>query len=320
MKATVEPSTGKSKRLLPGWASVLVSSISLLLVIFLLADARSEIAAQLSRLNIGFLLLGLGLGMTATFVGFLSFAAILVPMLDAPMRLGRLGHLHFTAQLLKHLPGRVFGIAYQIGAGREGSSAAWIAANGLHILLTLYTACVVSACVLLWPSHPAGAAIVLAAGSAAWLLAWRSPLPQRLLRWSEGKHGRVHRLVRSLTTPMSRLGNGDHLRILGWMMISWIAYFLAWAAYGLAATDLGALEGVLMSARYNLAWLVGYVTLVTPSGIGIREAAFLAMGDGFSASQLAYGVLIGRLSLLLIDFMLGLIFLPFHVAPNDDTE
>nr|WP_225562337.1 MULTISPECIES: lysylphosphatidylglycerol synthase domain-containing protein [unclassified Pseudoxanthomonas] len=295
----------------------MISIGSMAIVVYLLGRSGKEILLQLSRIDMGFMFAGLGLGALATLSGFLSFSRILSPMLDTPMSFGRLGHLHFTGQMLKHLPGRVFGIAYQIGAGNEASSSAWISANALHILLTLYTACIVSAGVLLWSRYPVTASLVVVLGVLGWFAVLRSPLLHRLAGKSSRLEGRFVGLARSLASSVARLEARDHLRIMGWMMLSWLVYFLAWAFYGLAVASMGAGDGILMCAHYNLAWIVGYITLVTPSGIGVREGAFMAMGGAFSPSELAYGVLVGRVSLLLIDLFLSLLFLPFHGTANE---
>ncbi len=63
-----------------------------------------------------------------------------------------------------------------------------------------------------------------------------------------------------------------------------------------------------------LAWFVGYVSLLTPSGLGIRELVFVWLANEFPPDAVALMAVIGRISLLAIDLVMGLIFCALRAA------
>jgi uncharacterized membrane protein YbhN (UPF0104 family) len=68
----------------------------------------------------------------------------------------------------------------------------------------------------------------------------------------------------------------------------------------------GPLDGLVLCALYSLAWALGFLVIVTPSGLGVRELAFAAMARDFPPEIIAYTVVVARLGLLGADMLLGL--------------
>jgi uncharacterized membrane protein YbhN (UPF0104 family) len=66
-----------------------------------------------------------------------------------------------------------------------------------------------------------------------------------------------------------------------------------------------------MCAYYMVAWFVGYVSLLTPSGLGVRELVFAWLAKDFPPDAVALMAVVGRVSLLAVDLALGLAFAPF---------
>ena len=72
-----------------------------------------------------------------------------------------------------------------------------------------------------------------------------------------------------------------------------------------AAISLAVLAMLAGAATY--AWLAGFVVPVAPGGLGIREAAILAMcGSGIPAAGLVVAVIVLRLASVLGDMGFGL--------------
>ena len=305
---------------MPTWASVLVMLAGIGWALYLLRGSWREFSLLLPAIRPGWLALGLTAGVAATFTGFLSFRCIIAAMLGTPMPLSRHGHLFFTSQILKHVPGRIAGVAYQIGNTRRSTPAApWIAANLMHTALTLYTAVIVSAS-LLFATRPWLMFLMLAVGTAIWLAGSLCGLPHRINSLLPLHEGRIWNALRRLAQLTAEIPHSAHLKIFGWMILSWALYTLAWVAYGLAHPALGAEGGVHFCALYNLAWLAGYLSLVTPSGLGVREAVFASLALNADPASIAYGMLVGRFSLLLIDSILAIIFSPFSRSHDANPQ
>ena len=114
----------------------------------LLLDAWPELVTSLGKLNSSWLLLTLGGNIFAAYLGFEAFRALL--LIIRPRHEGRrfLGHLYFTGQLMKHWPGRVWGVAYQYSKSPTVSLAEWVAVSATYMILTTVIALWVAAIVL----------------------------------------------------------------------------------------------------------------------------------------------------------------------------
>ena len=90
--------------------------------------------------------------------------------------------------------------------------------------------------------------------------------------------------------------------------------------YGIAWPSLTALDGIRLCGIYTLAWFFGYISFVSPSGLGVREAAFFLLAKDFPPDAIAGMALLGRVTLLLVDIILGLIYLYAGNGSNATTQ
>lgn len=295
------------------WKRVLATLVvlaSLLWVLWLLEDAWVGLARELRELHSLSLLAGLALGSIATYLGFIGFRLLLPELSGRVMPLPQLAHLYFVAQLMKHLPGRFWGIAYQVAVTRgQIAASSWLAANLLHMLLMMYLAVVISGAALIG-TH----SLLLAA---AWVMFWLAAcivpwLPRCRLRLTAvtlpGRWPFARKLQDAVSTLFS-IRPRVFARVVFVLFSSWVIYLAAWGLYASAHPSMDFADGVRMCALYSVAWLAGYLAFVTPSGIGVRELVFAVVSSGFPSSAVAYGIVIGRLSLLFIDLALALLFI-----------
>ncbi|MBA8888382.1 hypothetical protein FHW12_002615 [Dokdonella fugitiva] len=276
----------------------------------LVAQALPDIAAHYDQIDPLRLLFALLLAVVASWFTFLAFARLLPALRVEGYRLRELAHLYFTAQLFKHLPGRIWGIGYQwMAGGRTASLGSWVQANVLHTLLATYFA--------LWSSTIAIASFIRPlAGGAAFLvgalgcaLLWSAPRLLMALPWIGP---RARRRFGDDSLPVSAiLPPEDKLHILLLFAVSWLACYASWYVNGMAYAPLGGAGGVRMCAYYMVAWFVGYVSLLTPSGLGVRELVFAWLAQDFPNDAIVLMAVVGRVSLLFVDLVLGLLFAPF---------
>lgn len=187
------------------------------------------------------------------------------------------GAIYGRGVLLKYLPGSVFQyVSRQLGGAGAGLEQARLAKAslsevGLHVVSSMS----VAATCLSAGRQPllAGGALALVAG-ASWLS--RRPL----------------------------------LRALACQIGAFSAFAGAGALLAGALLPAGGIALSLFAALFLLAWLAGFVVPIAPGGIGVREAALLALaGPGVAAGPLLLTVLALRIASVLGDLSYGLIAL-----------
>jgi len=289
-----------------------VTLFSVAWVVWLLAEIWPELAAHRDEIKWLLLLSGLALSLGASFLAFEAFVAFVRIVGIFGLNRRELAHLHFTGQLLKHLPGRVWGFGYQWVAGSSaGSIGEWLGANFGHMALASFFA-LWSACLALGLARGAIAALfVLCLGSLAYVLGWSmisSALAMRTLERLPGKFGKLGHRIRYL---VDRTSASSRVWLFLLFSLSSVLYYSSWVLYGASYPPLGMSGGMYLCAYYLLAWFVGYVSLVTPSGIGVRELVFVWLANDFPGDAVAVAAIVGRVSLLVVDVLLGLAFAPF---------
>jgi glycosyltransferase 2 family protein len=290
-------------------AAGLVSLASLVWVSLLLMDAWPSLAEQGPKIDLTMMAMGLGLALLASGLTFLAFVSIFRTAESSTLELRELAHLYFAAQLLKHLPGRVWGIGYQWAAGRKTHSLlSWLRANILHGVLATYFALWGATMVLACGNGFALALLSLAGGVGGYFVLWKCA---SVIQWISFRLGR-HVRPRGLLEILPAIPVPARIRLFALFAASWIVYFAGWFFYGEAYLPIGGEAGLQMCALYLLAWFVGYVSLLTPSGLGVRELAFAWLAKDFPPDAVALMAVIGRVGLLAVDLLLGAIFVPFQ--------
>ena len=65
----------------------------------------------------------------------------------------------------------------------------------------------------------------------------------------------------------------------------------------------------LLCASYSLAWVIGYLTMITPGGLGVREAGFFALAAPLmSLPELTFLAVFLRLWQILVETLMFLAF------------
>lgn len=191
---------------------------------------------------------------------------------DARLPLGSATRIWFISNLGRYIPGKIWQIsAMGMMTHREGVSA--VAATSASIMVNLVN--IVSGVLVVFATGagmldvavPAGritaaTLVVLAiAGlfSVPSLVAW-------LARRAASVTGRQIELPGSLTPRVVALGLVGTL--LGWLLYGFAFQLFALGVLGSAASG----SSADYIAVYTASYLVGYLTLIAPGGIGVREA------------------------------------------------
>lgn len=279
---------------------------------WLLSDALPNLQHNLSKLNLGWFTFTVVGNIVSGYLAFEAFRFLFNHM--QPGKYGRLelAHLYFTGQLMKHVPGRIWGVAYQSYIGRGTTMAEWVSVNSVYmILISGFGFWVVSSSVAFSARWHWGAATVVIGAGVYWFT-WQRGLLEFLLSGARKvRLTPIQRLCDAMR-PFVNVGGRLKVQFGAWMAASWLVYFLAWASFGMAWPGLSAAGGVQLCAFYTAAWMVGYLSLITPSGIGVRELTFVLLANQFPGDAVAAMAVLGRVVLLLVDLVLGAIFIIFR--------
>ncbi len=262
-------SGGKGARRASTAVGVVLGVAALAFVVRSIAAERTQIADAFATADVGWLVLGAvgaAVGMTAIALPWRRAIALLGDDMPAREVVGR----YYVGEIGKYLPGGVWPIL-----GRGELAVRWgvsrVAAYG-SVLLSLLALYLAAALVV-----TAGLPVLLAGDDGTGPIVVVLLLPLGLVALHPAILRRVlglgERLIRRpLALPTPAWGASVGLVLL---------YLPAWFAIGGAtwavarALDPGA--GILdVGVAAVLSWLVGFVLIPVPGGVGVREAAFVA--------------------------------------------
>ena len=280
------------------WARPLFVVAAVALAVVALVGDGHAAAHRASDIGAPRLLLATVAALAGLYASALAWRALLAG-LGARLAVRPALDVFFVGQLGKYLPGSVFAVVGQVQrAGAAGVSRTAVAATAvLTMVMNVASGALVAAGLL--PFADAGALghhpeLLVALPVALAVLHPRvlGPLLDRGLR-----------LVRRPPLPAPPAGRAI-LVALAWSLVVWACYGAhIWALAGGLGAHGGRLP-LLATGGYALAWTAGFLFVVAPAGIGVREAALvLALRPVLGApAALAVGV-VSRLLMTLADLV-----------------
>ena len=214
------------------------------------------------------------------------------------------------ANLGRWLPGKVWSVgALSVLAAREGVSGT--AAAGAAVLGTLlnigagFAVAVISGADRLDSVYEGFriAALTATAVFVAGALALPVILPP-VLRWFALKRGMP---VASRQLTSTTLWGATAINV-----VSWLGYGLAFALFARGVTPQITGEPTLFIAAYAASYLIGFLAIFSPGGLGVREAALSVILVGLGAAGQGDAVILGvtsRLWLTVLEVLPGLVCL-----------
>ena len=205
-------------------------------------------------------------------LGFMMLAwRSLLADLGSPLRLRPATKIMFIGQLGKYVPGMVWAFAAQVELAREYKvpRRRSASATAITVAVTLTTGLIVAAVTLPLTSHSAARHYWWVLACAPLLLVCLHPKLLGAALDLVLKLARLPPLERRVSLP-------GLARALGWTALGWACYGLQ--LWLLVADVSGRGAGVLLLSvgAYALAWSVGFVLVIFPSGVGPRELALIA--------------------------------------------
>lgn len=190
----------------------------------------------------------------------------------APVRQATLLRIWFLSNLARYIPGKIFQFlaVAQLSRAAGLSAAVLLTSLLVHTGLALLSAVVLGAWTLSGALLPA--ASPLAVGGLTTAVALLLVHPTAINRTlSTGS--------RLLRRPMIRwrAGWAGGILLLGLSVLSWLFYGAAYALFIAALTPVPLTALPVLAGVNALSFVAGYLALVTPGGLGVREAAMTGL-------------------------------------------
>jgi hypothetical protein len=278
-------------------------------IAYLLARDWQELReglAEWSWSNTGWLSLSLGLLSLSLLPNFYLYRILFES--HTQERFPFLMPVYFSSQVVRYLPGRFFGVVYQIAEFQNRASAFAVVRTNLEQMFIYFGGnFIVSVGILLLFEIPPWLAIGLALTGIACLL-WmlNASLPNRVIQILTSRFPSRFEKYREVIGSHQPFSFRQNLQFFTLFVLSWIIYLAAWVALGNAIPGMvGGIDSLVHCAHYTLSWIVGFVSLVTPSGLGVRESVFIFLNqDREAASTLAFLAIVLRFWLMAADLLL----------------
>lgn len=204
---------------------------------------------------------------------------------------------YFVGQLGKYVPGGIWPVVGRSEMARRSGASGTVAygSTALSLALTYLAA----------PLTAAGALLTGAGGGED--VRWQAiialvpfavaVLHPRVAGWALGALRRLSRREVPLPVPAW----GTSIALLAWHVAAWIG--IGTSTWLIAATlDPESIDLRNLLFATTLAWLVGFLAIGVPGGIGVREAVFIAAASSLSSTGVAAAVaVVARFMFIVVD-------------------
>lgn len=255
------------------------------------------------------------LASASTFAGYAVLIAtwrLLLRTWGSPLGAWDATRIWFVSSLGKYIPGKVWSIGAMAVLAKE-AGASPVAATGSAIIMQLVN---IAAGFAVLAFAGAGEMLALYPGArvAAWIAIaltavglWLGP---QLLSWAAATAGK---LVRRPMPDMPTITRGTLLLVFFANVIAWLAYGIGFGIFWSALLGRGGGISVAALAVFTASYLVGFLVLPAPGGIGVREATLVALLLSLRLATPADAALLAatsRIWLTLLEILPGLALLP----------
>lgn len=210
---------------------------------------------------------------------------------------------YFLGALGKYVPGGIWPVvgraelARREGVGRGPAYAATLLSLAATYLAAAVVAGAAAVVVLGGARSAPPATSAVAAGTVVLAIVGLAGLHPRLLRIALGLLERLRGRPVELVLPAWRTSAG----LVATIAPAWLAITVA---TGLVLAALGVQVPIVdLVLATTVAWLVGFLAVGVPGGVGVREAVFVALLPGVSVGSLAAAALVSRLVFVVVDLI-----------------
>lgn len=233
-------------------------------------SARAELIAAVSSASLSFAALTVFATLASNLVVWFVFHA----SVGNESTRAQTARMFFGGQVAKYLPGKVWGIVYQATVKSSDVPVGnIIQANIVTYALTVLSTVFATAALLVYPSSLLIAVVVIVIGAILSAYLFSSDHLYRVIQ-------QVSRLSKrfELTSnvPLIDFSISFRFAVYGLLVCSYVLsnLFLLFIFFEFSLED-----ALQLTAYLGIAWLAGIVVAITPSGLGVREVVFVALGS-----------------------------------------
>ncbi len=224
-----------------------------------------------------------------------------------------LAHAYASAQIARYLPGKIFGLMLESSILHRRVPAGAILAANLVQMLMIYAWSTALGTSIIWAWH-AGSALPLILIPAALAVLWWA----HHAAWAERTVPHISRRLRPRATVVASVPvHANATGATALIAVQWLPFIVLW--HLLAGASAGWNGAAVLASCYLLSSIFGSLLLVVPSGVVVREAAFVSLGlfCGFDAAELLSWSLIVRMLLTAGDLLCALLFWALAKTAHD---
>lgn len=206
---------------------------------------------------------------------------------------------YLTSQVVRYLPGKIWGIFYQVQAmSKWVQTSDTVKINIEQFLLSHMNSIAIAACLYMYYSKGIGAAlIVLVVAMTIVFLFIRSSFLHTAISTFSGSPSATNE-----SFAVKKYNRKDGL-VFSLFQVEWIIYILACAM--ILPENYYLNEVIIVAVIYAVASLIGWVAFMIPSGIVVREASFVWLSSlfGFDAVDMFTFSIVFRMANMVAEIM-----------------
>lgn len=182
--------------------------------------------------------------------------------------------MHLVGQIAKYIPGKVWGIAYQVSHVAGMSGAAGVVLANLELMIgALFMTSIISVVLVSYLFDNSISFVLLTLGLVGFVFIYKSNIVNSILSLVSQKY-RVTLGRKKIECRPTRSGDGIifYLAFCSLYVISNV--LMLQAVFGFPVE-----ESILYIAILSAAWIGGFFAFIVPAGMGVREFLFVVISS-----------------------------------------
>lgn len=285
-------------------------TIAFLIVAFLskrLAADWPTVQTSLERLQWGWMVGSMIPGLGYFLFRILSWQSVL-SSLGVQVPTHTTARVWMNSEIIRYIPGNIWSVLGRMAQADRVRTDKTIMFSSMVLEAYLLVAAAAGLSALLLISYPQhqfpGRTLVLTAAALFLVVsALGRGIPQRVVQV-------LFRITRRTEDPprVNRMSYGFAYMILAWISFALFQVFVTWSL----GVELKGVNTTAVAGIFLVSWVIGYVSFITPSGLGVREAALAIMFSPFTGVAEAITLaVVSRVALIAVELVgLALVNVP----------
>ncbi len=293
---TQPASSNRTAAGLRGWLRWVLAAVIFWFLSRRLVSDWPAVRTAISTLDWRWMIVSLIPGLAYFFLRAESWRTIL-RMLGVSVKFRPTARVWMNSEIIRYIPGNIWSVLGRVAQAGQIGATRTVVFTSMVVEVLMLVAANIGLSALLLVQYDAfrfpGRTVVLALALVGSLLVMHPRLTQLFARL-------IFRVLKRLE-PVPNVGSGPSgfaAMTLAWLAFALFQLFIVQAlGFSAAWEHPAALTGVFL-----LSWLIGYVSFITPSGLGVREAVMVVLLQSyFSTSEAILIAVVSRVFMVLVE-------------------